>query len=244
MLDEPGGVQAEAFRMLRTNLDFVNLERGARTILVTSSIEEEGKSTTAANLAIAAARAGKRVVLVDLDLRRPYLHRFFAVEASPGATDVALGNIALDEALIPVAIPDQPRNRRRRDTDRSVKAIMHVLPAGSPTTDASDVIGSRALGDMLDRLSELADIVLVDAPPILRVGDAMTLSARVDAMLLVARLNVVRRPMLSELERLLGSARADVIGYVATGAEEDEGYRYAEGYAHYGSRGRRGEHVR
>ena len=90
MLRDPTGIQAEAFRMLRTNLEFANLERGARTIMFTSAVEGEGKSTTVANLAIALARAGRHVILVDLDLRRPFINRFFAMNGHAGVTDVAL----------------------------------------------------------------------------------------------------------------------------------------------------------
>ena len=100
MLAQPTGMSAEAFRMLRTNLEFAALEgHDVRVLIVTSAVEEEGKSTTAANLALAEARAGRRVCLVDLDLRRPYLDRFFSLLHAEGITNVALGTIPLEEAL-------------------------------------------------------------------------------------------------------------------------------------------------
>src|ERR671933_1075164 len=98
MLADPNSIHAEAFRVLRTNLDFFNLEHGARTIMVTSALEEEGKSTTVANLAVALSRAGQRVVLVDLDLRRPTLDRYFEFGGGPGLTDVVLGRAKLAPA--------------------------------------------------------------------------------------------------------------------------------------------------
>ena len=104
MLDDPTGVQAETFRMLRTNLDFVTLDRDVRTIMVTSAVEQEGKSTTIANLAVALARAGQRVVLVDLDLRRPFLDKFFGL-TGPGITQVALGHASLENALARITWP-------------------------------------------------------------------------------------------------------------------------------------------
>ena len=91
--------------MLKTNLEFVNVERGCRTIMITSAVKGEGKSTTVANLAVAMARAGRRVALVDLDVREPMLHRFFDLARKPGVTDVALGNAELDAALTRITIP-------------------------------------------------------------------------------------------------------------------------------------------
>ncbi len=103
MLEEPASAQAEAFRMLRANLDFMTLDRDVRTIMITSALEQEGKSTTVANLAVAFALAGKRVALVDLDLRRPVLARFFDLEG-PGLTQVALGHVPLEQALTRIVI--------------------------------------------------------------------------------------------------------------------------------------------
>src|SRR2546426_4254056 len=105
MLAEPRSIAAEPIRKLRTNIEFMNLERNARTIMVTSSVQREGKSTTIANLGVALARAGRRVVLVDLDLRRPYLNRFMTLPAAPGITDVVLGRLELANALRAVPIP-------------------------------------------------------------------------------------------------------------------------------------------
>src|SRR5205823_13000614 len=98
-----------AVRMLRTNLEFASLARQPRTIMVTSAVEGEGKSTTAANLAVALARAGRRVRLVDLDLRRPALDRLFSLEGRPGVTDVALGRVHLQKAITKIAIPSAGR---------------------------------------------------------------------------------------------------------------------------------------
>ena len=106
MVAHPNGTQAEAFRVLRNNLDFARLGGDdIRSILVTSAVEQEGKSTTAANLAVAMARGGKRACLVDLDLRRPYLDRFFHLLHAHGITDVALGLATLDEALTEIDLP-------------------------------------------------------------------------------------------------------------------------------------------
>jgi Mrp family chromosome partitioning ATPase len=254
MLDSPAGVQAEAFRMLRTNLEFATLGRDAQTIMVTSAVEQEGKSTTIANLAIALARAGQRVVLVDLDLRRPFLHRFFELDG-PGITQVALGHVPLEHALATVAITDAEPGRRaptangngngngHRDVrvmsgesgaprGNVVKGILEVLPSGPTPPDPGEFVGAAALSEILAQLRVRTDFVLIDAPPVLHVGDAMALSPKVDGILVVTRMQVVRRHMLSELARQLAGSPAPVLGFVVTAAEEEESYGYGYGYGY------------
>jgi succinoglycan biosynthesis transport protein ExoP len=240
MLESPTGVQAEAFRMLRTNLDFATLGRDVRTIMVTSAVEQEGKSTTIANLAIALARTGQRVALVDLDLRRPFLHRFFDL-SRPGITQVALGHISLEEALVRIPIADsRPRwenangNGNGYNGGGTVKGILEVLPSGPIPPDPGEFVGTAALSEIIEELRMRADFVLIDAPPALHVGDAMTLSTKVDGILVVTRMQVVRRHMLNELARQLATAPTPVLGFVATAADEEESYGYGYGYG-YGS---------
>lgn len=265
MLRKPGSQPAEAFRMLRTNLQFATLERDVRTIMITSSVEQEGKSTTVANLAVALAATGKRVILVDLDLRRPALSRLFDLGDGPGLTDVALGRVALSDALKHVYV-SQPKKkkyslkRNGNDNDHEnghenengngngngdygrPQAFLEVLPAGPPPPDLGEFAGTQALADIIWDLRERADIVLVDAPPMLSVGDALALTSRMDAVLVVARLHRVRRPMLTELARLLDTAPAAKLGFVATGTGAESGYGY-EGSVYYGPHARTHEHV-
>jgi succinoglycan biosynthesis transport protein ExoP len=248
MLEEPGAVQAETFRMLRTNLDFVMLDRAARTLMVTSAVEQEGKSTTIANLAIALARSGQRVVLVDLDLRRPFLDKFFDLKG-PGVTQVALGHASLNQALAKIAISDpDPRQARRSRTvevksngnsngnghagAKPIKGVLEVLPSGPLPPDPGEFVGTQALTEILEQLRDRADIVLIDAPPMLRVGDAMTLSRKVDAIVVVTRMKLVRRHMLYEFGRQLATVPTPVLGFVVTGSGEDEGYGYGYGYGY------------
>ena len=239
MAAEPTGVQAETFRMLRTNLEFATLGRDVRTVMVTSAVEQEGKSTTIANLAIALARAGQRVVLVDLDLRRPFVHRFFDLEG-PGVTQVALGHVSLDQALATVAITEsaaKPSNGNGNGNGNghgAVKGVLEVLPAGPIPPDPGEFVGTAALTEILEQLRERADVVLIDAPPTLHVGDAMTLSAKVDGVLVVTRMKLVRRQMLAELGRRLSGSPTPILGFVVTGAGEDEGYGYGYGYGYGG----------
>jgi succinoglycan biosynthesis transport protein ExoP len=238
MLSEADRPGAEAFRMLRTNLEFAKLERDVKTIVVTSAIEEEGKTTTAANLGVALARTGRRVVLVDLDLRRPALAQMFGLDGQTGLTDVALGRMSLEDAIRAVSVSGPDLDGRaaapasRTNGRGPVASTLEILPSGPLPPDAGEFITTQALARILGSLRDRADIVLIDTPPVLHVGDAIALSSRVDAILLVARLGTVRRPMLAEARRLLESSPAPVLGYVLTGIRQADGYGYG-GYYGY-----------
>ncbi len=226
MLDDESGVQTEAYRKLRINLDFANLSIKARTIMVTSATEQEGKSTTVANLAVALARAGRRVVLVDLDLRKPFLDRFFDLTGRPGITDVALGHVTLDQAMWSIPIPG---------ADGGPGAgSLHVLPSGPMPPNPADLIESSVVSEVLLDLAERADVVLLDSAPLLPVSDGVILSNKVDGMLVVVRASTVRRPVLTELQRVLAACPAAKLGFVLTGSDEAEGYGYY-GYSGYGA---------
>ena len=248
MMAQPRGPQAEEYRVLRTNLDFASLAADEiKTVLITSAVEQEGKSTVAANLAIALARSGKRTCLVDLDLRRPYLDRFFHLLHVRGITDVALGNATLDEALIEVDLATGLRGVHSAPLQLSAAATdgdpgrLDVLVSGPLPPDPGEFVGTRRLADILTALRSRYDIVVLDSPPLLRVGDAMTLSSRADGLIVVTRLNAVQRPMLRELSRMLDSVPATKLGYVVTGSQREAGYSGSYGYAYgYGESG----HVR
>ena len=231
MISDPDGAGAEAFRVLRANVDFARLETDARSLLVTSAIDGEGKSTTAANLAVALARAGQRVVLVDLDLRQPLLHRFFDLNG-PGMTQVARGEATLDEALAPIPLVWPGGHRPwNGDGDAMSRAggMLNVLPSGPIPANVDDVLTHRVVAGVLENLEARADIVVIDSTPLV-VGDAMALTSVVDAVLVVTRMDRVRRPMLRELKRILDSVPARRIGFVATGMGYGAGYAPYAGY--------------
>jgi len=227
MLQQPNDSRAEAFRMLRTNLEFANLERGARTIMITSAVQAEGKSTTISNLAVALARGGRHVVLVDLDLRRPALHRFFDLSERPGLTQVALGQAPLSEALVSIGLFGDAAAGSRR----IAPGTLEVLGTGPLPPDPGEFVGTERLAKILEQLEHRADIVLIDAPSLLNLGDALTLSAQVDALIVVSRLKVARRPLVDELKRVLEACPAAKLGFIVTGADTDKTYDYYYGYS-------------
>jgi Mrp family chromosome partitioning ATPase len=245
MLAEPMGVHAEAFRKLRGTLEFVNFqhEAGYRTIMFTSAAPREGKSTTIANLAIAVARSGRRVALVDLDLRRPSLHTFLGGSAEPGLTDVAVGREPLARAMRHLSLPttggletkvegngrpDVPYHGP--DGQPDLEGVLHFLPCGTVPPAAGEFVASERVAALLNDLREAFDVVLVDAPPLTVVGDAMTLSAAVDAIVVVTPFGI-ERPLLQAVTRELQNCRAAALGFVLTGAPHTGAYAY--GYHSY-----------
>ena len=240
LFKEPTSVRSEAFRMLRTNLEFAGLDHEARSIMITSALEKEGKSTTISNLAIVAARSGKRVVLVDLDLRRPRIDKFFKLEGQPGLTNVVLGHATLADATARIALsgegrPDAPAEGNGH---APVAGVLDVIPSGPIPPDPGEFVATMALANLLETLADSYDLVLVDAPPVLHVGDALTLATRVSALLITTRLPTIRRPILNELSRVLATCPTRKLGFVLTGAHAEDGY--GQGYYYYYSSERRG----
>jgi tyrosine-protein kinase len=227
-ITEPGGFAAESFRMLRANLEFLRLERDVRSIMITSAVEQEGKSTTAVNLAVSMAQAGQPVALVDLDLRRPSVSRLLGLGSRPGVSEVTLGKLDLEQALVPVVVG---RKQSPNGNGHGDATLLHVLVSGPTPPDPGEFVARPALRQLLHDLRERFNLVLIDAPPMLHIGDAMTLSADVDGLLLVTRANVVHGPMISELKRLLDSTPAERLGFVLTGGQLDAEHGYYSSYS-------------
>ena len=225
MLGNPGHPAAESVRLLRTNLELSARQDGAKTIMVTSAAPREGKSTTIANLAVAFARAGHRVVLVDLDLRGPSVSRTFDLVGKPGITDVTMNRVGLDHALVPIGLSHSAVARN----STSIGGSLNVLPAGTIPPDPGEFVGTPQLAAVLEKLRQQHDFVLIDAPPILVVGDAMSLSTLVDDLFVVVRLDVTNRPMLNDMARALRSCACGRLGFVLTNVDASDVY----GTAHH-----------
>jgi polysaccharide biosynthesis transport protein len=239
MLTRPASREADAFRLLRTSLDFENMHSHCRTILVTSAVDDEGKSTTVANLALALAITGRKVVVLDLDLRQPVLDQLFGVPRAPGISDVVLErrtvaqvtrrlsfNLTVIEGGSPPpegARDSDPRTSSANGPAQTRSATLELVPSGSPQRHPGEFVVSATVASALETLSGRADLVLVDAPPMLVAGDTLALSANVDGILVVARMNTVRRPHLRELKRLLAVSPAAKLGVVVTGGAPSAG---------------------
>lgn len=238
---DPTGPDAESFRVLRTNLEFADVNGDRRSIIVSSAVQSEGKSTTVANLALAMARGGSRVILCDCDFRRPQLERFFDLQREPGATGIVLGRASVEQALVEVdigaasaaGIPGFHGPSSQGTAAEFGGGRLQLLPTGALPPNVGEFVASRALGELLTRLSARCDVLLVDAPPLLQAGDAMALTPHVDAIVLVVRLGVVRRQMVGEVKRLLDAAPISPLGVVITDAGQEPGRGYGYGYYYH-----------
>lgn len=203
-LTDPRSPASEAYRTLRTNLSFYSLDDPLQTLVVTSPAPEEGKSTTIANLAVTVAQGGRRVILVDCDLRRPSLHEIFDV-----GNDTGLTTMVLDESADLLL------------EETGVENLL-LLPSGPKPPNPADLLGSRQIDRIFDQLKEQADIILIDAPPVLGVTDAAVLSARADGVLLVVNAGKTRREHAERAKEVLENARARIVGVTLTNAPRDD----------------------
>ena len=204
-LTEPEGRVAEALRVLRSNLDWARIDDGWKSLLVTSSRKGEGKTLTLCNLAVTLALAGKKVVVVDADLRDPQVHRAFSMPNETGLTTVIQGTLSLAAAIRPFDLQRSNGSGAVTPADTPVgpsgieNGALLVLTSGPLPPNPGEVIASRKLAITLERLANVdADYVLVDAPPLLGVGDAGVLAASVDGVLFVVNIEQTRGPTLEQ----------------------------------------------
>ena len=236
MIATPDSAEAESFRILRTNLEFANAGTDARSIMIASSISEEGKTTTIANLGVALARDGRHVTLVDLDLRRPSLPEMLGVKPRYGITDVAIGRATLEDALVTIPTADASVTKllsasNGRSSREGYSGLLELLAAGPKPPNVGEFVGTKKIAELLGKLRSRADIVLVDVPPLLQVSDALNLSSCVDALIVVTRLKVLERTTLTELKRVLDRLPTAQLGLVLTGLDPVTEMRYGGYFA-------------
>jgi capsular exopolysaccharide synthesis family protein len=228
---------AEAYRSLRTNVEFLSLEKHIKTLLMTSASLMEGKTTTAINLAITAAQMGKKVLLVEADLRRPFVHHAFGLPRDPGLAEIIVGNKDWRECLRTVTdLMLGPLGLEKVMGAPNIDKLF-ILPSGTPPPNPAEFLNSQRMTDLIAVLRQEFDLVIFDCSPILPVTDAAILAAKVDGTLIVYRVGRTARNALKRAKTLLENVRGRVLGIILTGVrsevsadyEELEYYRYAYG---------------
>lgn len=209
---------SEAYRMLRTNIQFVSVDSGIKKILITSACPEEGKSFTVANLAVCMAQSGKSVLVVDADLRKPTQHKFFGVENGEG----------LSVALTEVQAQNPDFKSYIRETD--VPGV-RVITAGPIPPNPAELLGSKIMKYFIEVISEQFDVVIFDTPPIIAVTDAAILAQVVDGVILVLASGKVYKEHAKRAKELLDQVGAKILGAVLNKVEMKASEYY---YNYYG----------
>lgn len=211
----PKSVIAEEFRTIRTNIDFAQVDRDIKSIVVSSSIPAEGKSTISSNLAIAMGAMDKNVLVVDADMRKPTLHRTFTISNEQGLTTLlAHPDIHFNEVVM-----------------KSNDLKLYLLPSGPIPPNPSELLASSRMTKLMHELEDYFDLIIYDAPPITSVTDPQILATKVDGVVLVVRQNYVRKDEVRKAKSILDNVDANILGYVLNGKEREDGSGY---YAYYG----------
>ncbi len=220
LMEDADSTVSEAYRTLRTSIQFLGIDEVQRVIAVTSSTPDEGKSTATANLAVSFARAGQRVVVVSFDFRRPRLHLFFGLDNQVGATSVLLGQSTLADALREV--PGESNLR--------------VLSSGPVPPNPAEILSLDRVRQLVDVLADNADVVLLDCPPVLPVTDTLLVSRLCDTMLVLTVAASTKRGDLSRTYELLAQVQAPVRGTIVNRVPSRgayaSGYGYGYGYGY------------
>jgi capsular polysaccharide biosynthesis protein len=218
MLEQPRSPMAEPYRILRTNVEFANRPFGASTIMIVGAAADDDRAAIVGNLGVSFARTGRRVMVIDLDLREPSLDDLFGLPEGPGITDLAMKRARLTQTLAKVELQD-PSADDSEAGGWSGKGTLTVVRAGTKPPDPGDFVGMQPLGDVLDQLAGRSDLVLIDSPPILDYSDAVALSANVDAIIVAIKLGALTRQDGDELRRVLDVCPAPKLGYIITGGD-------------------------
>jgi polysaccharide biosynthesis transport protein len=240
-LSHPGGDVAEAFRMVRTNLEFLSVDSPVRSLIVTSCVQGEGKSLAVANLAVTLAMGGKKVVVVDADLRRPRQHEYFGLPNTSGVSTVVTGQTRIADTIMPVQVADLKAGETvagfaswAQGTD--ARSRLYVLTSGPIPPNPGEIVASQRFGALIEELTEEPDIVLIDSPAMLPVGDTAAMASKVDGLLFLVNMQVIKKPQLAAAADQLVRLPVRQLGIVVRGAGTGErsygryGYSYSSSF--------------
>ncbi|SRR5579883_206644 len=219
---DPRSSVAEAYRTLRTTVLFSGLDKNIQVLAVSSSAPQEGKSTTSSNLGIVMAQTGKKTLIIDADLRRPVLHSVFGIDREPGLTNLLFERASFEEAIKPTDVPN-----------------LYVLPCGIIPPNPAELLGSKRMIQLIDKLRDMFDAILIDTPPVVAVTDALLLGHVADATILVARADVTRIDALLSAMDSIERSGANLLGVVLNNFNVANAYgsyyKYYQYYHYYSS---------
>jgi len=213
---EPKSALIEAFQTVHANLNFASVDRALESLVITSAGPGEGKTFVSANLALTMARQGKQVIVVDADLRRPTIHKRFGIDNAEGLTTILASGRSVEEVLI------------TSEVER-----LRILPSGPIPPNPVELLASDKMKELCEELSNKADLVLYDTPPIVIVSDAPTLAAQSDGVLLVIEQGGTSKRLITEVQDILGRAHARIIGVVLNKVTRQAGHYYYSYYYSY-----------
>ena len=214
--NKPKSHISEAYRTLRTNIKFSSLDKPLKTIMVTSAVPQEGKTTNTVNLALTIAESGKKVIIVDADLRVPLIHKVFNSDSKPGLTNVLVDNKKLSEVI------------KKAD---GIDANLYYIPCGPIPPNPSELLGSDKMKTVIEELKQRADTIIFDTPPTIGFADSLVLANQLDGVVLLLSSGEVSRDAAKQAKSLLEKAKAKILGVILNKVDiKRESYYY---YYHY-----------
>jgi succinoglycan biosynthesis transport protein ExoP len=230
---DPKSLLAEAFRTLRSNLEFMQVDKKSKSFLVTSSFVQEGKTFNVVNLALSMAQAGKKVLLVEADLRKPVIHKIFGINRIPGLTDHILGNYSWQEirhTITDIMLGDFELEDILRTPGLD---NLNIIPAGTSPPNPAEILRSERLKEFLKEAYAQYDMIFIDAPPILPVADATEISTLVDGVLLVYTVGKIGRGVLKRAKTSLDNVGGNVVGIILNNVRPEAGPDYFKYHTQY-----------
>ncbi|MFC4770816.1 CpsD/CapB family tyrosine-protein kinase [Enterococcus hermanniensis] len=233
----PFSTAAEQYRKIRTNIEFSSADKKIKSLVVTSSGPSEGKTTTAANLAVVFANAGSKVLLVDADLRKPNVALSFRVPNVNGLSNYLTEANAVSDSFLSTQTTDnaylaQGDNQIGSRLVETEIENLYLFPSGPTPPNPSELLASKRMQELVDTLAESFDLVIYDMPPVVTVTDAQIVAAYVDGTILVIRERKTNKQAILEAKHLLDMVKAKIIGVVYNGKKQGE-----ESYYYYGTEG-------